>query len=267
MEKKILSFTLLMLFLCFGIYSNANAAVVEWSQLPLIGQSGYNFSSEIQVPSAVADDFLCQNGLPIIGVTWWGSYWNPTGLVDGQVVSFYPYPNSDTWGDPVPNPPGTVSGFIISFWSDIPTGQGIPPWSYPGTLLYAVTIPLDGIQITETPFGSINHGAGVIETVFQYNAVLPMALPQEAGQIYWLSIQAVDHNGNPIQWGWHESINHWNDNAVQMGFPPGGLQPGWWHLMPGEDMAFEIQAVPIPGTLLLVATGLLGILGLRRRLR
>jgi hypothetical protein len=220
--------------------------------------NGYSFSSETQVASQVADDFLCKDGLPIIKVTWWGSYWD--SLYNG--TNYYPQPNSGAWGDPIPNPPGTVSSFIINFYQDVPAQTGVPPWSHPGAQLYAETMDLDGVQVTETFFGTINR-QGSIETVYEYTATLPVGRPfkQEAGNIYWLSIQAVDSDGDPIQWGWHESKDHWNDNAVQMGYSP----QGWWDLLPGEDMAFELQAVPIPSTLLLLGSGLAFLFRLRRR--
>lgn len=249
---------MLLVGVLFLAYSQcATAAIIKWSQQPSMDpMNGYSFSSETQVPSGVADDFFCEKGLPIIGITWWGSYWDT--MYQGQ--SHYPYKNSDSWGDPVPNPPGIVSRFIVTFWQDVPAGQGVPPWSHPGTLMYAETIPIASVQ--ETVYGTINRES-VTETVFQYDAALPVHFVQEAGQIYWLSIQAVDPGGDPLQWGWHESIDHWNDNAVQMGFSP----TGWWDLLPGEDMAFELKAVPIPASLLLLGSGLIGLVGLKRRLR
>jgi hypothetical protein len=140
--------------------------------------NGYSFSSETQVASQVADDFLCKDGLPIIKVTWWGSYWD--SLYNG--TNYYPQPNSGAWGDPIPNPPGTVSSFIINFYQDVPAQTGVPPWSHPGAQLYAETMDLDGVQVTETFFGTINR-QGSIETVYEYTATLPVGRPfkQEAG--------------------------------------------------------------------------------------
>lgn len=256
-EKFFPTVILLALFFIFAT-TGSKAATVKWSQRPSMNpQDGYSFSSETQVPSQVADDFFCENGAPIVGLRWWGSYWDTT--YQGQ--SYYPYPNSDSWGDPAQNPPqAMISHFIISFYADVPAGQGVPPWSHPGSLLYAETIPLDRVRVKESKYGTINRSSST-QTVFQYDALLPMPFEQEAGNIYWLSIQAVDPNGNPLQWGWQESMDHWNDNAVQQGFS----QNGWWDLLPGEDMAFVLKPVPIPAPLILFGSGLLGLIGLRRR--
>lgn len=71
----------------------------------------------------------------------------------------------------------------------------------------------------------------------------------------------MDDNGEFIQWGWQESDDHWNDNAVQT-FP--GL-PYNWDMLPGENIAFELRAAPVPTSLVLLASGLLGFVSLRRR--
>jgi hypothetical protein len=84
--------------------------------------------------------------------------------------------------------------FPITFYSDVPVGQGIPPWSHPGNLLYQET--LDFASVNETKYGTIDHGANIIETVFQYNATLPTPFGQDASIIYWLSIQAIDDDVN-----------------------------------------------------------------------
>jgi hypothetical protein len=263
MKKASLLFVAIISLFFSVFLSSSFAAVVEWSQLPLMAKDGYDFSSETQIPSTVADDFL-STGASITGLTWWGSYWDATRSGGGRAS--YPAAHSHIWGDPVPNPPGTVTGFVISFWSDVPAKSGKPPWSHPGTLLYAEMIPLDGMQVKEAVYGTIERESGVTETVFRYDAVLPVTFLPDAGHIYWLSVQAIDPEGKPVQWGWHESIDHWNDNAVQQGFMPPG-KPKGWHLLAERDMAFEVQAVPIPGSVLLLGAGLIGILGLRRKLR
>lgn len=261
MNKRVLTFTLLLAFLFIGAFTSADASIVKWSQLPRMDQWGYDFSSETQVPSAVADDWQCNDARPVIAIRWWGSYWN-TGN------PYYPYDNSDHWGSPAV-PPGTVSGFNIRIYSDVPAGAGSPPWSHPGSrLLYDETVSI--LQANEKVYGQIDHadgqigiGTDIIETVLQYDLKLPTSFAQQPGVIYWLSIVAIDDGGSPIQWGWHQADSLWRDNAVQAGF----YNPIYWNLLPDKDMAFEMQVVPLPNTLLLLVPGLISILGLRRRLR
>jgi hypothetical protein len=242
-----------MVSLLLPFHQEAGAALV--SQQPGMDPlNGYSFSSETQVPSQTADDFLWETPLPLGNIRWWGSYWDTTY----QGVSYYPYPNSNNWGN-VPNPPGIITGFNINVYVDVPTGAGVPPWGHPGAQVYTASVPFNGSQTTETYFGTITRAAST-QTVFQYDLKLTTPFNLQAGMVYWLSIQAIDFDGAPIQWGWQESMDSWNANAVQMGFAP----QEWWDLLTGEDMAFELHAVPIPTAVLLLGSGLLGLIGMRR---
>ncbi|MCD4736122.1 MAG: PEP-CTERM sorting domain-containing protein [Bacteroidales bacterium] len=232
-----------------------HGSVVKWSQLPSMDPgNGYAFSSETQVASQVADDFLNQNATPVIGITWWGAYWDSTIGTN----NYYPYSYSNSWGDPETGSPEIVTGFNISFYQDVPEGTSVPPWSHPGAQTgQAYYFDLADIIVQE--YGVINRSK--TQTVFQYDIVLEAPLTLKPGNIYWLSIQAVDRNGDPIQWGWQESGDHFTGNAVQT-FPG---NPFNWDMLPGEDMAFELKTVPVPTSLLLMASGLLGFISLRRK--
>jgi hypothetical protein len=157
-----------------------------------------------------------------------------------------------------------MAGFNINIYNDVPAGAGIPPWSHPATQVASFTI--DFADAKEVEEYTINRAASS-QTVYRYEADLS-GLVLNPGAVYWISIQAVNDGTEPSQWGWQESWQHWNDNAVHKGFPPAGTpQPGWWHLNPGEDLAFEINLVPVPTTLLLLGSGLIGLIGFRRRFR
>ena len=234
-------------------------APVKWSQMPRMDAYGYDFSSEVSVPSLVADDFLCENGLPVIDVHWWGSYYD-----SGPA---WPYPNDDSFPDPTvvaagtPVSPGWIAGFFIEFYTDIPAGADpLMPWSHPGQLLYEEFI--DAAQFTEVYYTTLDVIGGVQHNVWQYNVDLPRPFEQEIDNIYWLKIQAYLLEPEPIQWGWHEADSLWHDNAVQMGYG----RPGMWELLADKDMAFELSVIPEPATMALVLGGVLVGYVYRRRL-
>jgi hypothetical protein len=248
--------------------------LIKWSQLPEMGPYGYDFSSETNVPSMTADDFLCSDIYAVVDLHWWGSYYDSGPL--------WPYPNSDNLPDPTLGgpPPGIVTGFYIEFYSDIPAGvDPLMPWSHPGQLLYEEFVPMTAV--TEVYYGTVTHVGGIQENVWQYNVVLPKpfyqdpdAAPQDIdgdgvvdGTVYWLKIQAVNPNADNIQWGWHEAETLWHDNAVQW-WPPNPFSPEW-DLLPNKDMAFELTFdrdifIPEPSLLLLAGIGVLALVKRRR---
>jgi hypothetical protein len=265
--KKLIGITFLIGILLCSV-SGASAAILEHQQLPSYGPDdpsiplnpgdAYAFSSETQLKTQVADDFPLESGLPIVGVTWWGSYWDSS--------PFYPYPVSDNFGDPAPGYP-EIAGFNINFYA---AGGPPEPWGHPGgNAAQNIFIPFDQaneLKAYEIPRTS-TYGP-VTQTVYQYQADITTPVNLAPG-IYWLCIQAVNHDpaAEPVQWGWQESWRWWNDNAVQMGAAPTDSDANWWHLRAGEDMAFEIHVVPVPTTLLLLGSGLIGLIGFRRRFR
>jgi hypothetical protein len=84
----------------------AKEVVVTWTQLPEVDGVGVTseFSAAAGLESECADDFLCDNGAPIVAVEWWGVDWT------GEAIDY----------------------FIVRFYDDVPG----PPYSQPGELLY-----------------------------------------------------------------------------------------------------------------------------------
>jgi len=263
--------------LIFGL-GVSQAYDIVWSQQPNVTPlQGYAYSSEITNTvelSAVADDFKLDKIDDIAKIRWWGSYWNPN---DGT-QDYYPFYYSDHWSDPDTNPPSLVSKFQISIWTDKPAGTGMPRWGYPDTLLASKSYEL-GTQVTEDNPTTIN-GPGFTQTVFQYEVDVDQAvdfpgLVLQEDQTYWISIQAEEPVINNLigeatyQWGWQNCIicppPTPSNNAVQYGYVRGNGDINWWYELPGEGMAFELEIVPEPSSMVILAAGSMVFLSRKHR--
>jgi hypothetical protein len=248
---------------------NVDAFNIQWSQQPnLVPRDGYAYSSESQVSSEVADDFMLDVDMDIAKIRWWGSYWEP---VRGQ-DNFYPWYYSNSWGDPQATPPAPVTKFSIRILRNAePTPTGTPPWPAPGAQVVSVgnfDLGAPG-GVTETLYDTINHPSGITQTVYQYEVDVSVPSTSLAeGTVYWLSIQAENFGANPVQWGWQNAVPLLDGQeerlaeATQIGFQE---PSGWWHALPGTDMAFEIELVPLPSSIVLMGMGALAVLRRKRR--
>jgi hypothetical protein len=171
------------------------------------GIDGYQVGLSSQLDTAypfnsqVADDFRLNTTTGIIGVHWWGIFWNPSEGV---------------------NP----TDFNIIFYADaggMPTGAGMDdPTS---TALAVYFMP----QVTGIPTGEIAE--------YEYEVFLPGDFVANADTVYWIAIQWVGQY--PPQWGWDTNGNNPEHlSSAMQGFPVAGY-PYWADAGYG-DMAFYL---------------------------
>jgi hypothetical protein len=235
----------------------------KWSQMPDM-ELGMNMDSweyegadEGDPFTLRADDFL-SDGRPITDVHWWGSY------IDYEMHTY------GTETNPVPPPSAPFSrplGFNLSWHAADPTGVCLP-----GPTLTNVFVSITNCH--EMFYGTVVQWwtePPTFEHEYQYyvdflDPEVGMApWLEQAGEIYWINIQAVFSRGfdpgpqaGHYGWGWKisDSLPDWQfcPSAVSTNNGSGWINPilpfypgyPWSDML--FDLAFELTTTNIPPT-------------------
>jgi hypothetical protein len=157
----------------------AKDIVVKWDQLPDFAGSAVSseWCDDIALITDMADDFYCEDGIPIVALEWWSTDYNCTA-----------------------DPPSPIDFFVVRFYGD--SGQCVP-----GPVLYDEAIY----------FWTEEYSAGGdMYSQFHYTADLPAPFLQAAGNLYWIQIQAYHTRTGYCQWGWAQCLadDQWGCEAV-----------------------------------------------------
>lgn len=175
-----------------------------------------------------ADNFVLASDSTIDAVRWWG-------LSEG--VSHTDLSNFDT--------------FTIELW----TGRTLPNGNIrPLDLISATTIELTSTSATAT---GRSAASGALE--YMHEATLSQGVPLLAGETYWISISARSIDPAADVWQWQDSDDY---DTRSSSFDYGQNR---WLVLEDTDSAFELIAVPSPGTGVILAMS--GTLAQRRRRR
>lgn len=238
--------TLAIVIVTLGFWVSASSAdyinlPVKWSQLPQTGgipsvwwSGAWGFED---APFLVSNDWQCDGSGPVVALRWWGTY--------GKF----------------PSPPGTPPP---SFFVWIHANNPGPP-SKPAELITTYQLTPQEAYVGEYDV----MGGGVIldPILYRYDAYLPTPFQQEKGKIYWLTIAANLWDLPGGQWYRWEAINLLIDTSVMTSdfITYNRLVDGLTGTLQ-KDVSFEVMT-PIPGSLLLLGSGLLGLAALGRRRR
>jgi hypothetical protein len=180
---------------------------MHFPQLPdLIG-----WDVNATMPVVLADDWECSMTGSLTDIHFWGSWKN----IDGD-------PATDDVYTPMP-------WFLLVIYSNLPVGhpQNPYPWSIPGDMLWFWEGEIPGIPSEPPTLESwldpwtgtqvCNDHIPYWRYDFFFDQAFPEPEPfdQDSGVIYWLSVSAIGIQP-PYQWGWKNSRDHFEDDAVMM---------------------------------------------------
>ena len=246
--KKLFLVILCVLFtstMAFADWYEGDPYKMHYPQLP----DPFGCDVMATAPAVVADDWRCTSSGPVSDIHLWGS-WQGREIIEPQIMNVHLSIHSD-----IPAKPGTAA-----------------PWSKPGELLWEGDFGQGQFIIKD--YGEGQQGWFDPQQDFweednhdlyhQIN-ITEIRDPffQEKGTIYWLDVSITTEIG---LWGWKTSrSDQWRDDAVYSD------DNGKWQELrdprTGEslDMAFVITTVPIPCAVWLLGSGLLCLVGLRKK--
>lgn len=213
----------------------------------------------------VGDDFVCDEPGWVTDIHFWGSWKGGLkGTISNVRVEFWRNDPGVTEGFSHPSTPIWGADFGPSVVTERLWSEGDQGWYDPVTGEFTPT--------EQWP----DH-----REIYQYNVdmswmPLDVLFYQEGGAaapaIYWLLLKVTIAEGEAYDFGWKTALDQVLDDAVYDATPQ-VWPPTWQELTDPRivtakvslDMAFVINSVPEPGFFALIGTGLLGLLGLRRR--
>lgn len=182
-----------------------------------------------------ADNFSLGSRTSLQGITWYGSYFDPTGALTTPISP----PSSET--------------FDITIFDSL--NSSAP------TLLSLLSFSVNRVELTPVLYDALE------ETIFEYEVTLSNYLTLDAG-VYFLSIINIDVNDS-LEWAWSDStvgdgVVYYRDSIseswdVDSVGNPEGLDAAF--VLAGEP----VVTVPEPATPLLVLAGMLALLFSKRR--